>query len=299
MRIAKVFFSLFFLLCRMHAQTPDQLIVPDAKLTKLADGFAFTEGPASDSEGNVFFTDQPNNKIYKWSTDGELSVFTDQSGRANGMYFDRNGYLIACSDMDNELWKFDENAKHTVILSSAKGNLFNGPNDVWVRPDGGMYLTDPLYKRKYWDRDPKMQREGEYVYYFDPASQKLITVDDGLVKPNGIVGHPKKNLLYVADIGDNKTYVYKIRKNGKLGKRKLFAEMGSDGMTIDTEGNIYLTGKGVTVFDAKGKKIGNIPVPEGWTSNVCFSGTDFKTLFITASESIYSIKMQVSGFRSN
>lgn len=299
MRIVTTFFLLFFLLCRTHAQTPDHLIAPDAKLTKLADGFAFTEGPASDSEGNVFFTDQPNNKIYKWSTDGELSVFTDQSGRANGMYFDMEGYLIACSDMDNELWRFDEKANHTVLLTSEKGNLFNGPNDVWVRPDGGMYLTDPLYKRNYWNRDPEMQREGEYVYYFDPASQKLITVDDGLVKPNGIVGHPGKNLLYVADIGDNKTYIYKIRKNGKLGKRKLFAEMGSDGMTIDTEGNIYLTGKGVTVFDAKGKKIGNIPVPEGWTSNVCFSGTDFKTLFITASESIYSIKMQVPGLKPN
>lgn len=279
------------------AQTPDHLIAAGASLVKLADGFSFTEGPASDAEGNVFFTDQPNNKIYKWSTGGELSVFTDESGRANGMYFDMDGYLISCSDMDNELWKFDENANHTVILSSEEGNLFNGPNDVWVRPDGGMYLTDPLYKRDYWDRNPEMQRDGEYVYYFHPKMKRLITVDDGLVKPNGIVGHPQKNLLYVADIGDDKTYVYKIRKNGKLGKRKLFCEMGSDGMTIDEQGNIYLTGNGVTIFDKNGEKIGHIPVPEGWTSNVCFSGKDFKTLFITASKSIYSIKMQIAGMK--
>lgn len=299
MRILFSFFLLFFLVSQPNAQTSDHLIAPGATLIKLADGFAFTEGPASDSEGNVFFTDQPNNKIHQWSTEGELSLFTDQSGRANGMYFDKEGYLIACSDMDNELWKFDENANHIVLLSSEEGNLFNGPNDLWIRSDGGIYLTDPLYKRNYWERNPEMQREGEYVYFFDPAAQKLITVDDGLVKPNGIIGDSRKNRLYVADIGDNKTYVYKIRKNGTLGKRKLFTEMGSDGMTIDEQGNIYLTGKGVTIFDTKGKKIGHIPVPEGWTSNVCFSGEDFKTLFITASKSIYSIKMQVQGLKPN
>jgi gluconolactonase len=120
-------------------------------------------------------------------------------------------------------------------------------------------------------------------------------VADDLKQPNGIIGTPDGKTLYVADIGDKKTYSYAIKQNGRLADKKLFCEMGSDGMTIDEKGNVYLTGRGVTVFDKAGKKVTQIDVPEGWTANVCFGGADMKTLFITASTRLYGLKMSVKG----
>jgi len=280
-----------------HAQTGSGIIAPDAKVEKLADSFRFTEGPIADKDGNVYFTDQPNDKIMIWSVDGKLSEF-GKFGRANGMFFDNEGRLITCSDMDNQLWSVNMDGTYTVLVADFGGKRLNGPNDVWVNPKtGGMYFTDPLYKRPYWTRDPEMQQEGEYVYYLNPDRKTLAKADTDLKKPNGIIGSPDGKLLYVADIGDSKTYVYDIQPDGSLANRKLFCTMGSDGMTIDNQGNIYLTGKGVTVFNAKGEQIEHIPIEAGWTANVCFGGKDMKTLFITASQFLYSLRMNVTGVR--
>src|SRR5688500_12851527 len=112
--------------------------------------FLFTEGPAVDAEGNVYFTDQPNDKIMKWSTDGSLSVFMEGTGRSNGLFIDKNGNLIACADLNNQLWMIDKNKNVTVLVKDFEGKKLNGPNDVWVDPQGGMYFTDPFYKRDYW-----------------------------------------------------------------------------------------------------------------------------------------------------
>jgi gluconolactonase len=122
-------------------------------------------------------------------------------------------------------------------------------------------------------------------------------VINDLKQPNGIIGTPDGKTLYVADIKAGKTYKYLIQADGSLTGKTLFASMGSDGMTIDKKGNIYLTGKGVTVFNSKGEKIDHIPVDAGWTANVCFGGKEMKTLFITASESFYGLKMKVAGVR--
>lgn len=277
-------------------QGQQDLIAPGATIKKVSDGFLFTEGPAADGEGNVYFTDQPNDRIWKWSADTEeLSVFLEPTGRANGMYFDRQGNLLSCSDMENELWQIDRQGNHMVLVTGYDGKKLNGPNDVWARPDGGIYFTDPLYKRDYWTRDPDMQQDGEHVYYFSPVTKKLIRVATDLEKPNGIIGTPDGQKLYVADIRAGKTYRYEIQPDGTLTNKTLFAPMGSDGMTIDNEGNIYLTGKGVTVFNPQGEQIAHIPVEAGWTANVCFGGKDMKTLFITASQYVYTIRMRVAG----
>jgi gluconolactonase len=273
------------------------IIAKGAKVEKFADGFRFTEGPAADNKGNVYFTDQPNNKIIKWSIDGEISVFHENPGRANGMYFDKQGNLITCSDMDNELWSIDPQGKVTVLVNDYQGKKLNGPNDLWIDPKGGIYFTDPLYKRPYWERSPEMQQDGEHVYYLSPDKTKLFRVATDLVKPNGIIGTPDGKKLYVADIGDKKTYVYTINQDGTLSNKSLFASMGSDGMTIDNRGNIYLTGKGVTVFDSTGRQIEHIPIEENWTANVCFGGKKMNILFITASGSVYGLKMRVHGYR--
>lgn len=291
--------KLAFLSTFVCAQGVDQLFAPGAQPEILAKDFSFTEGPAVDRKGNVYFTDQPNNRIWIWTIEQELKLFTEQSGRSNGLYFDQKDRLLACADMDNELWRFSGGPTPEVLISKFEESALNGPNDLWVRPDGGIYFTDPFYKRNYWTREPEMKQPGQYVYYFNPEKkQSPIPVEKEMVRPNGLIGHPGKKILYVADIGDKKTYSYKIKKNGKLKSRKLFAEMGSDGMTIDERGNIYLTGKGVTIFNPDGQQIGHIPIPEPWTANICFGGKDMNTLFITASKGLYALKMNVKGIRS-
>ena len=270
------------------------VIAPGAKLEKLADGFAFTEGPTCDTEGNVFFTDQPNDRIMKWSVTGKLSTFLQPAGRANGMYFDAKGDLIACADEHNQLWSIAPDKKVTVLIKDYQGKYLNGPNDVWVAPNGGMFITDPFYQRKWWDHDT-MALASEEVFYLSPDRKNVTRVTDDLKKPNGITGTPDGKTLFVADIGAGQTWRYAIQPDGSLTNQTLYCKMGSDGMTIDEDGNIYITGHGVTVFDKTGNQIGHIDVREPWTANVSFGGKDHKTLFITASKSLYSIQLRAKG----
>lgn len=295
------FSTALVMLLMLHALTfakikERSLIAKGAKVEKLAGDFKFTEGPACDQQGNIFFTDQPNNRIMKWSADNKMSLFGENFGRANGMCFDQKGNLISCSDEKNELWSIAPDRKVTVLIKNFEGKKLNGPNDLWIAPNGGIYLTDPFYPRPWWDHQTSEQ-DGEHVYYLAPGASKLIRVIIDLLKPNGIIGTPDGKYLYIADIKGNKTWCYSIGKDGTLSGKKLFANLGSDGMTIDNRGNIYLTGKGVTIFDASGNLIEKIPIEESWTANVCFGGKDRHLLFITASTSVYGIKMKTRGVR--
>lgn len=278
------------------ANADTNIIAAGASVQKLAGDFAFTEGPASDKAGNVFFTDQPNDRILKWSVDGKLSTFLQPCGRANGLSFDSAGDLWACADEKNEVWRIDPAGKVEVVVTNYQGKLLNGPNDVWLRPGGGLYFTDPFYKRDYWKRGGKEM--DECVYYLPAGQSAPVRVIADLKQPNGIIGTPDGKTLYVADIGVRKTYRYTIQPDGSVEKKTLFCEMGSDGMTIDSAGNVYLTGNGVTVFDPAGTKIAQIDVPERWTANVCFGAKDRQTLFITASKGFYSLRMRVKGVDS-
>jgi gluconolactonase len=226
--------------------------------------------------------------------DGKLSTFLQPAGRANGMCFDGQGNLIACADEKNELWSITPEGKTTVLLKDYQGKLLNGPNDVWVHPNGSLYFTDPFYKRNWWKHD-KMEQDGQHVYCLAANRRDLRRVAEDLKQPNGIIGVPDGKTLYVADIGVRRTYVFAIQPDGALANKKLLCELGSDGMTLDQEGNLYLTGKGVSVFDRQGTKIAQIDVPEPWTANVCFGGRDKQTLFITASKGLYAMKMRVKG----
>lgn len=270
------------------------IIAEGAELKEVSKQFSFTEGPAVNKRGDVYFTDQPNNKIWKYTTDGELSVFMENAGRSNGTYFDSEGNLITCADEKNELWSISPNGKVSVLLSKFQGKRLNGPNDLWIDGKGGIYFTDPYYQRKWWAHTTA-EIPGMKVFYLAKDAKEAVIVDDNLVRPNGIIGTPDGKHLYVADIEDNKTYKYDINKDGSLTNRQLFANLGSDGMTIDNQGNVYLTGDGVTVFSPKGVKIGNIPVPAPWTANICFGGRDRDVLFITASRGIYTLQMNVKG----
>ena len=286
----------------LQSQTPPpvtmrsegSVIAPGATLVQLAGGFAFTEGPTSDSGGNVFFTDQPNNRILKWSVDGRLSTFLEPAGRSNGMYFGAGGSLLACADEKTELWAIAPDGTRTVLAKEFAGKPLNGPNDVWERPDRALYFTDPFYKRDWWDYDTRPQ-DGEHVYFLSSDRRTLRRVTADLARPNGIIGTPDGKTLFVADIRAGKTYAFDIQPDGSLTNRRLRCELGSDGMTLDAEGNLYLTGKGVSIFDAAGRKIGQIDVPEPWTANVSFGGRDHQTLFITASKGLYAIRLRVRG----
>lgn len=291
-------FILLFLIQTLSVaaqQSPElRVIKPGATLNKLNEQFAFSEGPAVNKMGDIYFTDQPNDKIWLYDRNGKLSLFMDKTGRSNGLYFDQQGNLISCADEKNELWSISPKKKVTVLLNQFEGKRLNGPNDLWIHPKGGIYFTDPYYQRKYWGRkQPDIQ--GQKVYYLPKGKKQAVIVEDSVVKPNGIVGTPDGKYLYVADIQANRTYRYEITNEGSLKGRQEFAPMGSDGMTLDNEGNLYITGKGVTVYDKNGNKLGNIPVPSNWTGNVCFGGKDRKTLLITASESVYTLQMQVKG----
>jgi gluconolactonase len=283
---------LFFVAIKASAQSAPYDTTGKPQL--ISRQFKFTEGASVDKKGNVFFTDQPNNKIWEYDTNGKLSVFLDSAGRSNGMYFDHKGNLITCADEHDQLWSISPKKKIRVLLTNYNGKLMNGPNDIWIDAKGGIYMTDPYYQRDYWTRT-KPDLNGQKVYYLAKGSHQPIIVDSTIKKPNGIVGTPDGKYLYVADIGANKTYKYTINADATLSDRQLVIQQGADGITLDEEGNIYLCGNGVTIFNPSGNKIGHIAINEPWTANLCFGGKDKNILFITASTAIYTVKMNVKG----
>ncbi|MEO6849455.1 MAG: SMP-30/gluconolactonase/LRE family protein [Mucilaginibacter sp.] len=294
-KINSLLFSALILLSVFKANGQDTtLFAKDAKAQLISKQFSFTEGASVDKKGNVFFTDQPNNKIWEYSVDGKLSVFLDSAGRSNGMYFDSTGNLVTCADEHNQLWSISPKGKVKILIHDLNGHLLNGPNDLWIAPSGGMYISDPYYQRDYWIRK-KPDLEGQNVYYIAKGSSTLVTVASDLKQPNGIVGTPDGKYLYIADIASNKTYKYALAADGSLTDKKLFVEQGSDGMTLDAAGNVYLTGRGVTIYSPAGIKIAHIDINEPWTANLCFGGKNKDDLFITASKAIYILHMNVKG----
>lgn len=278
------------------AEDPRWPVAPGATLVCASSQFKFTEGPACDRDGSVLFTDQPNDRIVRWRPNGGFEDWLKPAGRSNGTYFDRAGNLVTCADEHNALWSISPEKQVTVLVRDYRGALLNGPNDVWISPKtGAMYLTDPMYPRDYWARSPRPQIPGEYVFYFNRATGELRPVETTLNKPNGIAGTRDGSQLYVADIGADRTYLYRIEPDGSLADKRLFCALGSDGMTLDDAGNVYLTGHGVTIFAPNGDRLGHLDVPENWTGNITFAGTDRKTLFITASKSVYLLRMRIPG----
>jgi gluconolactonase len=276
------------------APAAEDLRAPGATVRKLAGELSFAEGPTADAAGNVFFTDQPNDRILEWSVDGKLSTFLKPAGRSNGMYFAPDGSLVACADEKNELWSISKDGKATVILWEYEGKKLNGPNDVWIHPSGSLYFTDPYYQRAWWSHKTPPQ-DGQHVYRLSADRKTLTRVTRDLEQPNGIVGTPDGKVLYVADIQAGRTYAFDIQPDGSLAGKRLHCALGSDGMTLDEEGHLYLTGKGVHVFDKAGKEVQVFDVPEDWTGNVSFGGADHETLFITASKGLYAVRLRVKG----
>ena len=208
----------------------------DKPFVKVLDGFKFAEGPAFDTDGNLYFTDIPESKIYKYTPDGKLSVYQENTGGANGLFFDAAGNLVACAGRDRQIVQYDPEGNRKVLLDQYEGKKFNSPNDLWIDPDGGIYFTDP----RYGNRD-NMEMEVMGVYYFHPDKGKAVRVVDNMTRPNGIIGSNDGKKLYVVDEGEDEFHVFTIKKPGKLEDQTRLLYEGADGISIDDKGNIYIT----------------------------------------------------------
>ena len=266
------------------------LVAPGANPVKLAGGFKFTEGPAVAANGDVYFTDIPNNRIHKWAvSEKKLSIFAEESNGANGLYFADDGSLYACQGNAKRVVAYTPDGSDTSSLAKRyDGKKFNKPNDLWIDAKGGVYFSDPNYGNK------ELSQDGMHVYYIQPGGGDVVRVADGFKTPNGLIGTPDGSMLYIADIADGKIYRYAIQEDGTLKDRKLFCESGSDGMTLDQHGNVYLTAGSVKVFSPMGEQIADLKFPER-PANVVFGGKELKTLYVTARTGFYSLDMAVTG----
>lgn len=271
---------------------------PTGKIVKLHTGFKFTEGPAADGEGNVYFTDIPNEKIHKVDAAGKLSVFIDKSNRANGLMVSAKGELYAC-EMSGAVVAYDLKTKaRRLVTNIHNGKRYNAPNDLVLDKAGGAYFTDPSFSA------PKpLPQEKTAVYYVD-ARGGVTRLIDNLPNPNGVILSPDEKTLYVIPSGQAEMMAYPVESPGKIGKGRVFCTLkqaegkkggGGDGLTVDTNGNLYITsGLGLQVFNPKGELLGIIRLPEQ-PANVTFGGKDFRTLYVTARTSLYTIPMEAKG----
>ena len=254
-----------------------------------------TEGPVADSDGNVYFSNPYDSKVFKWSSTEGLTVFTEQFNGPNGLAIDGYGRLIACEAFNRRIASLDKDGRAVRLTDKFEGGKYNEPNDLFIDRNGGIYFTDPYF---HVHRD-SLEQKKRGVYYIKPGFSEVIRVIDDLKNPNGICASPDGSQLYVIDTGEEKTYVYTVNDDGTLIDRRLFVSWGIDGLVADSEGNVYITGREdfVNIYDSRGNYLERIVVPitKGHTANVCFGGNDKKTLFITAGNSLYSIRMNVKG----
>ena len=271
----------------------NNIVAEGATPQKVGTDYRFTEGPAVAKDGSIYFTDQPNDRIYRWDEQEGITLWLEGAERSNGLYVNADDQLVACADAQNRIILFESREERKVLLEEFEGKHLNGPNDLWIAPNGDIYFTDAYYHRNYW---PEGHGEGQAVrgvYRLTPDGSVSRVISD-YKQPNGIIGTPDGKTLYVADIEDRKIWRYEILSDGTLAGKTFFAPHGSDGMTIDNRGNIYLTMGKVWVYSPEGELIREIEIPES-PSNLCFGGKERDILFITARTSVYTLKMNVSG----
>jgi gluconolactonase len=284
------------------AGDPKSLVEPGAKVKKLADGMKFTEGPAwLPAQKILVFSDIPNSKLMQWKDGDGLSVYR-KSEQANGNILDLEGRLISCQHAARNLVRTEKDGSIKVLADKFDGKRFNSPNDVAVRSDGTLWFTDPP-----WGLSGKAEIAGHWVFKLDPKTGKVEAVVKDLAMPNGIVFSPDESRIYIADTGGHKSHpdpafhkmpagihCYEVSKEGTLGKKLFTIKQGADGLKVDVKGNLYAADGKVNIYDADGKLLEKIAVPEG-PANICFGGDDYKTLFITARTSLYSVRLVNAG----
>jgi len=277
------------------------------ELTKVAAGCSFTEGPAADDQGNLFFSDSPNNRIMVLRPSGECEVWCEPSGRANGMNFDPDGNLVACCAQgeggERALVRFGADGRYEILASEYDGKRLNSPNDLCFDAEGNIYFTDPRYGDA-----TDCEQDRMAVYRLEPNGRLARVIDD-VETPNGILMTPDGRTIYLVDNnledwGARTLLSYGHTDEGDwLRKAEVYyfaPGRGGDGMVLDTMGNVYVTAGsgengGVYVFSSAGEHLAFIPTPEPPT-NSTFGGEDLKTLYITATTSVYALACSESGY---
>lgn len=288
-----ILFCTSCLLSLNAADMPSRLIAADAEIIEVGSGFGFLEGPVSDRLGNLFFTDINNDIVHQMAPNGEISTAYSPSNHANGLSMDLDGSLLICEQSGQRISKLATDGSHSIVVDSYDGKPFNSPNDLWVNPNGSIYFTDPRYNFP----EGEISQAGEYVYLISQDRLAVEPVITNIPKPNGVVGTEDGKLLYIASTELRKVYRFDIYADGSLGNRVEFADQGSDGMTLDQYGNVYLTWVGgVSIRNPAGEQIEFIATPQ-MPANVGFGGPDGKTLYMTARTGLYSIKMNVTASR--
>ncbi|HEY9614706.1 SMP-30/gluconolactonase/LRE family protein [Allocoleopsis sp.] len=272
----------------------------NAQVEKLASGFEFIEGPVWHPQGFLLFSDIPANTIYQWTPNKKSNIFRRPSGNANGNTLDRQGRLITAEHSNRRVSRKEKDGKIVTLASQYEGKRLNSPNDLVVKSDGSIYFTDPTYGIKPEQKDLGFSG----VYRLAPDGKLTLLVKD-FVAPNGIAFSPDEKKLYVNDSEQNQMRIFDVKPNGTLENGRIFAELKDpskqgvpDGMKVDKQGNIYSTGPGgVWVFSPAGNLLGKIEVPET-AANLAWGERDGKTLYITASKSLYRIRLKIPGVRS-
>jgi gluconolactonase len=275
---------------------------PVGKVVKLHSGFKFTEGPAADRDGNVYFNDIPAETTYKVDKDGKLTKVREKTNRANGEMVNAAGEIVTCEMATGRVVAVSpDGSKVRVLADKYNGNRFNAPNDLVIDQQGGVYFTDPDFGA------PKPQPQDKLGVYYIAPDGKVTRLIDNLAKPNGVRLSPDEKTLYVFPTGSAEMMAYPVTAPGQIAKGSVFCKLqqpakgkgnsGADGATIDTKGNVYITSAlGLQVFDPSGKHLGNIAFPEQ-PANVCFGGPKNNTLYVTARTSLYTVEMEAIGHR--
>src|SRR5262245_8107576 len=273
-------------------------IGPAGEVKKLHTGLQFTEGPASDGQGNLYFSDVAGNKLHKVDATGELTTVLDPSNHTNGLMVNAAGNIVAC-EMDGRLIEVNPKTKAVKALAEGfEGKRFNAPNDLVIDKEGGVYFTDPHF------RAPMPLPQGVRAFYYRATDGKVTRLGVIETAPNGVILSPDEKTLYVIPSGQAEMLAYPVEGPGKLGAQRTFCTLkqaagkaggGGDGLAIDNKGNVYIaTALGLQVFSPAGKALGIIEFPEQ-PANCTFGGKDNKTLFVTARTSLYAVPMLVAG----
>jgi gluconolactonase len=288
---------------QLKAESPQfwKLIPQDAKLEMLATGFGFTEGPVWDPTGFVYVSDEELNKIFRVYPDGHKEVLISL-GDPDGNTYDQQHRLLDCASYLRAIIRITPDGQYTTLADHFEGKKFNSPNDVVVGPDGAIYFTDPAL-----DVPPGEKQELTFqgVYRLD-ANGKVMLLTKELTQPNGLAFSPDGKRLFIDDSQQRNIRVYDFLPDGTLANGHIFGEEPGgkgdgvpDGMRVDREGNLYVTGPGgIWVWDSHGQHLGTIILPEQ-PANLAWGDPNLNTLYITATTSVYKLKTTAHGFVPN
>jgi gluconolactonase len=280
-----------------------EVVGPEVAFEALADGYLFTEGPLWDPRTRrVLFSDIPGNLIAQWNEAGGKGVFRSPSNMSNGLAWDREGRLLCCEHATSRLTRTEPDGRVTVLASLHEGKELNSPNDVVVKSDGGIYFTDPAYGRmEYYGNPRKPHLDFRGVYRVEPDGGRLTLLAGDFGQPNGLCFSADERRLFVNDTERGHIRVFDVLGDGTLAKGRTWAEVAGegpgapDGMKIDREENLYCCGPGgVHVFDRAAKCLGVIRTPAG-AANFTWGDDDLKSLFITATATLYRVRVKVPG----